>query len=170
MSNKLNDTIDRLVEAKEERDVIIIQLVTEHAISIDKATKVYAAYAKEHGLTKAIVSHKEEALAWLADKYPMNEWTATAVKDATIDLTAVYAVAESTARDYCKAYSDSLGVALPVINPRDAIFNWFLVAGNSASKEDFIEYVVGELGRSKSNANEYWKGYELHQFLVGGAE
>ena len=161
-----NTIIADLLAADLDRDSIIIQLVTDHSVSINKATKLYGDYARENGLTAAIVSHKEDALALLKRTYSKKQWTAEAVKDAVIDLQELYGVAESTARDYCKAYSKALGVALPIVDPRHAIFNWFIAHDGTADKAEFIEFAVTELGRSKSNANEYWKGYELHLVLV----
>jgi len=163
-------TIEMAVNDGDTRDTIIIKLVTDYGISIDKATKEYASYAKDNGLTKAIVSHKVEALEWLTATYPTADWTANAVKAAIIDLMDAHGVAESTARDYCKAYSKQLGMAsIPMVDPRQAIFAWFLNAGLDADKQDFIDYAMLDLGRSRSNANEYWKGYELHCFLVANA-
>lgn len=161
-----NTIIADLLTADLSRDAIIIKLVTDHDVTINKATKLYGDYARENGLTAAIVSHKEDALQFLTGQYSKKQWTAQAVKDAVIDLVAEYGVAESTARDYCKAYSKALGVALPISDPREAIFAWFKAAGDTAVKADFIEFAVDELGRSKSNANEYWKGFELHLALI----
>ena len=159
-------TIATMIADDVNRDGIIIALVTEHGVTINKATKLYGDYARENGLTAAIVSHKADALDWISDTYGADQWTASAVKDAVIQIVYTYGVAESTARDYCKAYSKQLGMAMPVEDPRAAIFAWFKENDGTATKADFIEFAVEDLGRSKSNANEYWKGYELHLALV----
>ena len=161
----LNKVIDALLAKDATRDSIIIELVSKHELSLDKATKTYGAYARENGLTKTVISYKSEALDYLKSEYPKKKWDAKAVRDAILEIQDQYKVAESTARDYCKAYSETLGVALPMVDPREAIFDWF--ADNvGAAKDEFIAFAVGELGRSRSNANEYWKGYELHCELV----
>ena len=150
------------------RDEIIVKLVAEQGYTLSKATKAYAAYAKSAGLTNAIVSHKEEALNWLKEQYDDNpeEWTAQAVKDSVIELGDRHGIAESTARDYCKAYSQQLGVEHPVLDPRTAIFEWFKKHDGNCTKKQFLDYAINELNRSRSNANEYWKGYELHEYLT----
>ena len=165
----MTDTIHNLVtERNMTRDEAIIELVTHQGYTLNKATKAYAAYAKEHGLTAAIVSHKEAALDRLREIYgdAQDNWTAQAVKDEVIEMAAEYEIAESTARDYCKAFSEELGVAHPILNPREAIFEYFKEHGDHVTKDGFMDYAVNELGRSKSNANEYWKGYELHLYLT----
>lgn len=175
-----NQIIEQLVADNQDRDAIIIQLVSEHDLSLNKATKVYAEYAREHGLTRQATSHKEGVLDGLREKYARIDeetgdayaegWTARAVADEVVEIVADYGVAESTARDYCKAFSTELGIDHPVLNPREAIFAWFLEreqAGDVVQKDEFLAYATDELGRSKSNANEYWKGYELHLHLVG---
>jgi hypothetical protein len=165
----MTDTIHNLVTERDmTRDQVIIELVTAQGYTLNKATKAYAAYAKEHGLTAAIVSHKDAALDRLRQIYGdrQDNWTAQAVKDEIVEMAAEYEIAESTARDYCKAFSEELGVSHPVLDPRQAIFEWFREQGDSADKDEYMEFAVNELGRSKSNANEYWKGYELHLYLI----
>lgn len=149
------------------RDEIIIELVQSQGISINRATREWAAYAKEAGLSVAVTSHKEEVLDWLADQG--REWTVDAVRDAIVDIMDKWHVVESTARDYCKAYSEFLGVPHPTLDPREAIFTWFIETENP-TKEDFIAFAVDGLKRSRCNANEYWKGYELHLALLAAKE
>ncbi len=148
------------------RDQIIVLLVTEKSMSLNAATKAYAAVAREAGWSTTIVSHKEEALSFITRSLNGEALTATGVKDLSIEIQDEFDVAESTARDYLKAWCEQADLTFPVENPREAIFNWFKDAGDDASKEDFMAFAVEELGRSQSNANEYWKGYELHQFLI----
>lgn len=150
-----------------DRDTIIVKLVTEAGMSLNAATKAYAECAKAEGWVKTVASHKEDALAYLAETYTVEDWDVNAARNAAIDLADKYNVVESTARDYCKSYSEQLGITHPISNPRTAIFEWFKEHDGVATKEDFIEFAVEELGRSTSNANEYWKGYELHRYLVG---
>jgi len=158
--------IKTAIDSGLNRDAIIIGLVTDEGLSLNKATNAYGKYARDNGLVTTIVSHKTEAMAELRERYAVDNWTVADVRAATVDLEHNYGVAESTARDYCKAYSKELGVPYPVENPREAMFQWFKDNDGSATKEAFIEYAVKELGRSRSNANEYWKGYELHLFLM----
>lgn len=156
---------DAAIADDQSRDVIIIGLVSEHKFTLNRASQEYAKYARSAGLTAATVSHKTAALAWLSEQYDLSEWTAMAVRDAVIDIQQRYDVAESTARDYTKAYSKDLGVTHPSENPRDLIFSWFKANEGTATKEAFKEYAKS-IGRSESNANEYWKGYELHLYLT----
>ena len=148
------------------RDEIIIALVTQDGRSLNSATNAYAQFAKTNGLTKAIVSHKEDALEHLYGNYPMSHWDVQAVKDAVVELVAMFNVQESTARDYCKAYSKIHNIAHPTLNPRTAIFEWFKEHDGTTDKKAFLDFAVNGLGRSQSNANEYWKGYELHLYLT----
>ena len=167
--SKSNDKVRTAIidahTADDTRDAIIIKLVTEHDLTLNAATKAYAAVAKDKGWTAAIVSHKEDALAYISDGYD----DTLSIKDAR-ELIAYfqteYGVAESTARDYVKAHCDATGTTYPVVNPREAIFEWFKQAGADADKKEFMEYATETLGRSQSNANEYWKGYELHLYLI----
>ena len=151
------------------RDAAIVELVTLHSMTLNAATKAYAEWAKEEGIAPTLTSHKAEALDALRGAYPKGKgWDAKAVKDQVITLADQYGIAESTARDYCKAFSEELGMTHPVLNPRDAIFAWFKDQGDEAVKEEFMAFATDPdgLNRSQSNANEYWKGYELHLFLI----
>ena len=152
------------------RDEIIIALVSEHSLSLNAATRGYAATAKDEGWSSTPTSHKAEALITLSAQYPEGAgWDAIAVRNAVIELADRYSVQDSTARDYCKAYSTLVCLQHPVINPRTAIFEWFRDVAPTISEDErkvaYLEYAVGELNRSRSNANEYWKGYELHLYL-----
>ena len=151
--------------ASQSRDQIIITLVTEHGLSISKASNLYAKVAKAEGWVTGAVSHKDEALADLHNDYTADTWDAKAVKAAVVDLQDRYGIAESTARDYCKAFSEELGVDYPVEDPREAMFNWLIEHHLDGTKDDFKAYCK-ELGRSDSNINEYWKGLELHRAII----
>ena len=168
----INETVQAAHEAGATRDEIIINLVSEHGLSLNAATKAYAAWAKEAGVSSAPVSHKEGALDQLRELYAenMDGWTAQAVADHVVEFVADYEIAESTARDYCKAFSKEMEVDHPVANPREAIFQWFMDNGTDhvADRDEFMDFAES-IGRSKSNANEYWKGYELHLHLAGRA-
>ncbi len=146
------------------RDQAIITAV-QAGLTLNTATKHYAMFAKEVGLTTQLVSHKSEALDLLAEKYK-GKFTLDNAHEAIPLLVEKFGVAESTARDYAKAYCDRLDVTYPVQNPRELIFAWFLDRkGKEITKKEFLEFAVDELKRSDSNANEYWKGYELHIHL-----
>ena len=152
------------------RDQVIIGLVGQN-VTLNTATRTYAAVAKAEGWTTAPTSHKEACLDELRELYAedLNGWTAQAVSNAVIQFQADYEIAESTARDYCKAFSDELGVPHPVRDYRTMIFEWFrdnAQDDHAAMKKAYIAFAVDELGRSRSNANEYWKGYELHLYLT----
>ena len=159
----INDVIHAEYDNEMTRDQIIVLLVTEHALTLNAATKAYAALAKELGWTVALVSHKDEALSYIHERF--DTLTATDVKSLVIDIAAEFSVADSTARDYIKAWCEAAGQAYPIDNPREAIFAWFKDAGDTADKKEFMAFADG-LGRSQSNANEYWKGYELHLHLI----
>ena len=159
---------DRIIEMQtsgESRDAIIITLVTEEGMTLNAAEKAYTAVARAEGWTRSITSHKQAALDWLADN--ADDWDAAAVKDAVIDLAEKFGVAESTARDYCKAYSKMLGVDHPTEDPRQAMFDWLVANAETATKDEFKAFAgKGGLGRSDSNVNEYWKGLELHRAIL----
>jgi hypothetical protein len=146
------------------RDQAIITAV-QAGVTLNTATKHYAAWAKENGLTTQIVSHKAEALEFLAKKYK-GKFTIDSAREAQPLIEDEFGVAESTARDYAKAYCEQIGIEYPVVNPREAIFKWFEKAVNP-TKEEFTIFCKKELNRSDSNINEYWKGYELHLYLTG---
>jgi hypothetical protein len=151
-----------------DRDTLILAAVEDGA-SLNMATNAYAAFAKEAGITATVTSYKAEVLEGLSVEYDVDNWDADAVKEEVVRIVTGYSVAESTARDYCKAFSTLIGVVHPVLNPREAIFEWFrdmAAEGSPITKKGFMEYAKS-LGRSQSNANEYWKGYELHLYLVG---
>ena len=157
---------DKMHAEDATRDTMIITAVTEGS-TLNAATKAYAAWAKDNGLTSAIVSHKAAALTNIFDQYGDAALTVKDVQSIIPDLVQEYGVADSTARDYVKTHCEQYGLAYPVLNPRDAIFAWFKAVDGVADKAEFMAYAEDELGRSKSNANEYWKGYELHLHLVG---
>ena len=158
-------TISTLLDQDQTRDAIIITLVTDHGITLNKATTEYATYAKDNGLTTVATSHKAAALEWIATEY--SDWDHAAVADAVIEIQARYNVAESTARDYTKAYSKLLDVTHPTLNPRAAMFD-YLVANPECDKEEFKAFAK-DLGRSDSNINEYWKGMELHRAILAAS-
>ncbi len=151
------------------RDQIIILLVTDHAMSLNLATKAYAAVAKHHGWSTALTSHKDDALIFIDGVQDGTEITVDDIKPLVLDLQDKFEVADSTARDYIKAWCESAGQAYPVANPRELIFAWFIDHATTATKEAFMAYAVGDLNRSQSNANEYWKGYELHLAIVAAS-
>lgn len=152
--------------AGDSRDAIIISLVSEYGLSLNAATRAYADAAKAEGWTTGRESHKDAAIATLTITYG-SDWDAAAVKAAVVELAAEYGVAESTARDYCRAYSEVLDVPHPVEDPRKAMFDWLVENAATAEKADFVAFAgEGGLGRSASNVNEYWKGLELHRAIL----
>ena len=152
------------------RDQIIILLVSEHGLTLNAATKAYAKVAKEYGWTATLVSHKADAIEYIDDELDAGAPTVAEVQGLIPAIVSRFEVAESTARDYIRAYCDERGFDYPVLNPREAIFEWFKHEAPNHDPADrkaaFMEYATGELGRSQSNANEYWKGYELHLYLT----
>lgn len=164
MTTSISNTIGTMLDNDSTRDAIIITLVTDHGISLNKATNEYATYARDNGLTTVSTSHKADALEWLDEQFQGDDWDHTAVTDSVVDLQARYNVAESTARDYTKAFSKMLGVQHPTLNPRAAMFD-YLVANPDTTKDEFKAFAK-DLGRSDSNINEYWKGMELHRAIV----
>lgn len=164
MKTEIRDLIIACHDADDSRDATIIALVSEHGMSLNAATKAYGEVAKAEGWTKALVSHKDAALEMLETAYG-TAWDAQTVKDAVIELAAEFGVAESTARDYCKAYSEALGVTHPILDPRAAMFDWLVANAEYGTKAEFKEFAK-DLGRSDSNINEYWKGMELHRAIL----
>jgi hypothetical protein len=166
----MTDHTDRIVEmheSGESRDTIIVTLVGD-GLTLNAATKAYGAVAKALGWATARVSHKEAAMeylhGWLVQP---SDWDAVAVKHVVIDLCDRFGVAESTARDYCRAFSEEIGVPYPVEDPRKAMFDWLVEHAATATKEEFVAFAGPDgLGRSASNVNEYWKGLELHRAIL----
>lgn len=169
-SYNTTERLDTLLQEEATRDTMIITLVTEGKMTLNAATKAYGVWAKANGMVTTKVSHKESVMDLWRDDYPDGAgWTAQAVRDEAIEMASRFDIAESTVRDYAKAYSEELGVDYPVINPRTAMFQWLKDHDGDEviqMKADFKEYATEELGRSASNINEYWKGYELHLFLM----
>ena len=149
------------------RDMNIIAAVQDGQ-TLNAATKAYASWARDLGIGGLqIVSHKPEALADLLSEHGEAAMDVDTVRTAVASIQAAYDVAESTAKDYVRAHLDLFGHEWPVINPREAIFAWFKSEGDTADHAEFITFATETLGRSRSNANEYWKGYELHLHLIG---
>jgi hypothetical protein len=166
----MKDTVIAMHAEGKSRDEIIIHLVVSEGITINKATAEYAKIAKEQGWTKAVVSHKESAVAHLTQT--VTDWTYEDMVSHAIQLVEMYGVTDSTARDYCKAYSKAQGIKHPVRDDRALMFDFLLEnAGMEYDelKAAFKAYAKDELGRSASNINEYWKGYDLHLALTKAA-
>jgi hypothetical protein len=168
----VSDAVSTVIYAEYDngltRDQIIVLLVTEHAMSLNLATKAYAATAKFYGWTAALTSHKDAALIRIEDQFGDAIMVAADIKSLVIDLMDEFEVADSTARDYIKAWCADRQ-DYPVENPREAIFAWFIDHATTATKDGFMDFAVQDLGRSQSNANEYWKGYELHLAIVAAS-
>lgn len=161
----MQDLYTKLHAENKTRDEMVIAAVQDGS-TLNAAIKGYATWAKASGVSNALVSHKADALTDLAEEYGEDTMTVDQVRTAVASLQAVYDVAESTAKDYVRAHLDDNGHEWPVINPREAIFAWFKSQGDSADHAEFITFACDTLGRSRSNANEYWKGFELHLHLV----
>lgn len=173
MSDTINVTTDTVtswisdqLDAKVSRDQIIISMMSKYDYTLNKATQTYGKYAKANGLTSTVASHKDAAIKFLETVNLTRPWDAHTVKDSVIDMIDKFGIAESTARDYAKAYSEKLKVEHPVEDPRAMIFAWVVANVNHMSRDELkkglIEYACGPLGRSRSNANEYAKGLDLH--------
>lgn len=160
-------------DGETDRDTLILALVQHHSCTLNMATKAYASFAKERGLTATITSHKADAMEWLSTEYDDAETiSATTARGIVVDLVDRYSVAESTARDYLAAWFKEQGMEMPVDDPRTLIFQYLkdhqddFLAHYQDAKDAFIEYACNDLGRSRSNANEYLKGMDLHLFLI----
>lgn len=160
--------IINLINAGKSRDEIIIHLVTTHGLSLNAAIKAFAEVSQSS--TGGKVNVKAEALAYLSATFNKANWNLAAVQEAVAYCQAEWGCAESTARDYTKYHSEILGVVHPSANPRELMFKW-LVENRSemsydAMKTAFKAYAGDVLGRSSSNINEYWKGYDLHLAIL----
>lgn len=171
MNDSMVAVLDGMMGDNLTRDAIIIRLVSEHGLTLNKATATYQEYAKDKGISKALVSKKDEAFEYMASLNDV-EWDDSKwISDLMHDLRGEFGVAESTARDYIKAYAKEKGIIIPSADPRADLFVWLKVNDGTYDdvakmKEAFIEFGTA-LGRSRSNLNEYWKGYELHLFIMG---
>lgn len=152
----------------DSRDTNIIAAYAAKDGTINAITKAYAKWAKAEGISTSLVSYKEEALELLAAEFPDGIQIADIIGAVGL-IEGQYGVVESTAKDYIKAYLHGRGEVYPVSDPRAMIFEWFKLAGDEADHDEFIAWACDEdgLNRSRSNANEYWKGFELHLHLIG---
>lgn len=160
----LTTVIETGLNEEKSRDEIIIELVTKHDLTISKATKEFAGYLKDNGLSMN-TSCKADALEYITEHMSGQEIETGDIKPLVVELMDQFKVADSTARDYIKAWCEQEGQTYPVANPRQAMFDFLVANAGTVTKEEFKEFGKS-LGRSDSNINEYWKGYELHLAIV----
>ena len=120
------------------------------------------------GLTAVVVSHKADAVKWLAATYPVDQWTAKAVPGAVGALVEKFGVKPNTAKEYAKQHSENLGVDHPASSTVDSdeviardVENYDEYDSYEELKDALIEEFLGR-GRSRSNVNEYTKGLRMH--------
>jgi len=149
------------------RDAVILDLVNSHGMSLNKATKEYVRLRKAAGFSVGVVSHKAEALAYLAEQgltSPVNP------KPLVADLVAEFDVKDDTAMSYIKAYAEEHGLEVKTRLASNDILEW-IVDNAPADDEDWTEFDASfkkwmlAQGKSESNINEYRKGIKLHLML-----
>jgi len=150
------------------RDAVILDLVNTHGMSLNKATKEYVRLRKAAGFSVGVVSHKAEALAYLAEQgltSPVNP------KPLVADLVAEFDVKDDTAMGYIKAYAEEHGLEVKTRLASNDILEW--IVDNAPADDDdwtefdasFKEWMLAQ-GKSESNINEYRKGIKLHLMLI----
>jgi hypothetical protein len=156
------------VDANASRDTIIIDMVSTHGYTLNKATKRFAELAKELGIQTGRGSRKAEALALIGelDGTADAEGLSNTCKDVADEL----GITAQTVQGYVKEVYEKNGWHFPVVgSASEAILNW-LVKNHECSKEEFTKFMstAGEDGtaRSSSNTNEYWKGMILHRRIM----
>ena len=153
------------------RDAVILDLVNTHGMSLNKATKEYVRLRKAAGFSVGVVSHKAEALAYLAEQgltSPVNP------KPLVADLVAEFDVKDDTAMSYIKAYAEEHGLEVKTRLASNDILEWIVEHAPYSEEHEgewaefdasFKEWMLAQ-GKSESNINEYRKGIKLHLMLI----
>jgi hypothetical protein len=153
------------INAGNDRDACIIDVVSECKISLNAATRIYAEVAKSLGVTRA--TGKARALEMMdldgtSDAPGLANTLVATAKDMDM--------AESTIRGYAKDAYEDAGWDWPLAGrASDGILNW-LVDNHECTKKQFEAFMATAAQdggkRSQSNINEYWKGMELHRRIT----
>jgi hypothetical protein len=171
MSNKetAQDIFDAGIENGDSRDTIIVDMV-KAGVSLNSATNWYKEMANDAGITTARVGHKKEALEYIGEQ-DVDLTDLDTRNELKAALREKFGVAASTANDYVKAYAEANGIELPTSsfgsNPEDQakIYNW-IVEHKDCTKEEFREFMSGEMGRSSGSIDETWRGIVLARKLA----
>lgn len=149
------------------RDEVIIDLV-RGGMSLNKATKHYVELKRAAGMTVGVVSHKEEALAWLAEadlSSPINP------KPLVDGLVMTFGVKTDTAMNYIRMYADEAGMEVKTRLASSEILDWIVYNapeddGDWTEFDESFKAWMKSMGKSESNINEYRKGIKLHLMLI----
>ena len=150
------------------RDAVILDLVA-NGMSLNKATKEYVKLKKAAGLTVGVVSHKEDALAYLAKLDPASPINP---KPLVADLVAEFDVKDDTAMNYIRAYAEERGLEVKTRLASNDILEWIVDNAPATECEDWDQFDAAfkdwmkSQGKSESNINEYRKGIKLHLMLM----
>lgn len=156
--------------ANESRDSIIMSMVTNEGMSLNKATKEYVRLKKAAGLAVGVVSHRDDAMELLSTQ----AWDGLVDPKPLVELlTSEFKVKADTAMNYIKMYAEENGHEVRSRMASEDILAYIVdraPEGNAdADWDNFIlefKAWMSDQGKSNSNTNEYIKGIRLHRMLV----
>jgi hypothetical protein len=152
------------------RDAVILDLVGNHGLTLNAATKAYVELRKAAGLHTGVVSRKEEAFELLSEETGRELDPRFWLPRLQTELE----VSEGAARDYLKAYADEHGLTVKSGRQSDVVLDWIAAHAPSLDATDeaweafdakLVAWGKAE-GRSSSNVNEFRKGVRLHRMLI----
>ena len=155
--------------AAQSRDEIIIDMMQTNGWTMNKATNEYVKAKKAAGFQMGVVSRKDDAYELMIGMDLESPIDPKAVVESIVD---ELGVAESTARDYLKAYAKDKGLEIASGKDSQPILDWIVAnAPIDGTADDWVafdkEFIAWgtEEGRTRSNLNEYRKGIKLHLML-----
>lgn len=149
------------------RDMVIIDMVSNHDYSLNSATKLYAELAKDLGIATGKKSRKDEAIPLLNTSSPMS---ADDIRDECDGVANTLGITSKTVQGYLKEIYELNDWHWPAVgSASEAILDW-LTANHECNKEQFEKFMAtasdNGTKRSQSNINEYWKGMTLHRRIT----
>lgn len=158
-----------VVDVRDERsrDAAIIEMMTEHGLGVNAATKRYIELRKEAGLHTGIVSRKDDAMELMAGEMTID------LKVWVERLQDELGVSEGAARDYIKAHCKATGATVRSASSSEAILEWMVAAAPATDDADewdefdaTLKSHMQGLGKSPSNINEYRKAIRFHRMMI----
>lgn len=161
-----------VVDVRDERsrDAAIIEMMTEHGLGVNAATKRYIELRKEAGLHVGVVSRKDDALKLLEgiEVVDLATWV-TKLEDEL-------EVSPGAARDYIKAHCKATGATVRSASSSEAILEWMAERAPRTNDDaewaefeaEFMHYMKTGFDKPKSpsNINEYRKAIRFHRMMV----
>lgn len=149
------------------RDMIIMDMFSNHGYTLNGATKRFAELAKELGIATGKASRQADAMAMLTTDAPMS---AADIKDECDGVANNLGIKPTTVQGYLKMHYEAQDWNWPAVGSEsEAILDW-LTDNHECGKAAFEVFMrtAGKDGapRSSSNVNEYWKGMILHRRIM----